>query len=60
MLALRADAAAWALYNGLVAYLAVGALYGAKFLVRSWRFGRYEGTLLEPLLRRVFPHEPRA
>lgn len=54
-LALRADPALWALYNGFLAYLAVGALYAGEFLVRAFRFGRYEGTPLEPLLRRWRP-----
>ncbi len=57
-LALSGDTAAWALYNGLVAYLLMGLLFAAEFTVRSWRFGRYGGTLVEPLFRRLFPRGP--
>ena len=48
----------WTLYTGLVSYLLVGLLYSVEFVVRSWRFGRYGGTLVEPLFRRIFPHGP--
>lgn len=54
-LALFAELATWALYTGLVSYLLVGLLFAGEFVVRAWRFGRYEGTLVEPLFRRIFP-----
>jgi uncharacterized membrane protein len=50
----------WTLYTGLVSYLFVGALYAGEFAVRSWRFRNYQGTLVEPLFRRIFPQGPRA
>lgn len=64
--ALTAGLAAWAstwiwtLYTGLVAYLLMGGLFAAEFLVRAWRFRRYEGSVLEPILRRIFPPRPSA
>jgi uncharacterized membrane protein len=60
VLALRGDLAAWALYTGGIAYLLVGLVYGAEFTVRAWRFGRYGGTLVEPVFRRWFPKGPAA
>lgn len=57
-LALAGDPLAWTLYTGLVSYLLVGLVYSVEFVVRSWRFGRYGGTLVEPLFRRIFPHGP--
>jgi uncharacterized membrane protein len=59
-LALNGDLEAWALYNGLIAYAGVGLLFAVEFTIRSWRFGRYGGTLVEPLFRRVFPRGPLA
>ena len=57
-LAAVGDREAWALYNGVVAYGLMGLLFGVEFTVRSWRFGRYGGTLAEPLFRRLFPRGP--
>jgi len=56
-LALRGDAQLWALYTGAIAYALVGLLFAIEFVVRSKRFGRYEGTLVEPLFRRLFPRD---
>jgi uncharacterized membrane protein len=56
-LALHGDAKLWALYTGIVAYLLVGLLFAVEFVVRAKRFGRYEGTLVEPLFRRLFPRD---
>jgi uncharacterized membrane protein len=56
-LALRGDPELWALYTGGVAYALVGLLFSIEFVVRSKRFGRYEGTLVEPLFRRLFPRD---
>jgi uncharacterized membrane protein len=53
-LAFFATAEAWALYTGFLAYLLVGLLFACEFVVRSWRFGRYEGTVVAPLFRRIF------
>jgi uncharacterized membrane protein len=57
-LALAADLWLWTLYTGLIAYILVGLIFAAEFLVRSWRFRNYQGTLVEPLFRRLFPHGP--
>ncbi len=45
---------AWTVYTGFASYLLVGLLFAAEFTLRSWRFGRYGGTLIEPLFRRLF------
>jgi uncharacterized membrane protein len=37
--ALFTSRAAWALYNGLIAYLLMGALFAGEWLYRRWRFG---------------------
>jgi uncharacterized membrane protein len=58
LLALRGDLAAWTLYTGVIAYLLMGILFAAELVVRARRFGRYGGTLVEPLLRRWFPKDP--
>lgn len=54
-LALRADTGLWALYTGAVAYLLAGLLFSIEFTVRAVRFRRYQGALVEPLFRRLFP-----
>lgn len=54
-LAFFATRQTWALYAGFLAYLLVGLLFACEFVVRSWRFGRYEGTVVEPVFRRIFP-----
>jgi uncharacterized membrane protein len=59
-LALEGEREAWALYNGVIAYALMGTLFAVEFTVRSWRFGRYGGTLVEPLFRRLFPRGPVA
>ncbi|MGH0030711.1 MAG: hypothetical protein ACQGVC_13030 [Myxococcota bacterium] len=59
-LALHGDPAPWALYTGGVAYALVGLLFAVEFVVRAKRFGRYEGTLVEPLFRRLFPRDGTA
>jgi uncharacterized membrane protein len=57
-LAVAGDLSLWTLYTGLVSYLLIGAVFGVEFLVRSWRFRKYQGTLVEPLFRRLFPEDP--
>jgi uncharacterized membrane protein len=54
-LALSGTREAWALYNGLLAYLLAGALFTAEYLYRHWRFRRYVGAPTDALLRRIFP-----
>lgn len=55
VLALEASVAVWALYTGFLSYLLMGTLFGIEFLYRTWRFRRYVGGPLNPLLERVFP-----
>jgi len=45
----------WTLYTGVLSYAAVGGLFAVEFVVRSWRFQRYRGSVVEPLFRRIFP-----
>jgi uncharacterized membrane protein len=54
-LALFASVAAWALYTGLVAYLLIGLLASAEYVVRKARFREYGTGLHDRLLARVFP-----
>jgi uncharacterized membrane protein len=37
--AFAASRETWVLYNGLIAYLLMGALFGGEWLFRRWRFG---------------------
>jgi uncharacterized membrane protein len=46
---------AWALYNGFLTYIAMGALFSAEFIYRHWRFRRYVGLPTDVLFRRLFP-----
>ncbi len=57
-LAITGQLEIWALYNGLLAYLALGTLFVVEYLYRHYRFRRYFGAFTDPVLRRVFP--PRA
>ena len=57
-LALQADIWIWTLYTGLIAYLLMGVIFATEFVVRSWRFRNYQGSLVEPLFRRLFPQGP--
>ncbi len=54
-LALSGSLAAWALWTGVLSYLAIAALFAIELTVRSWRFRRYGGGPLDALLSRVFP-----
>jgi len=55
VLALDASRESWALYTGVIAYLALGALVAAEYVYRHWRFRRYVGAPTDSLLRRLFP-----
>lgn len=57
-LAVSGELAQWTAYTGGVAYVLMGMLFTAEFTYRTWRFRRYEGGLLDPVFRRIFP--PRA
>jgi len=54
-LAIRASVAGWALYTGLLSYVLMALLFAAELLYRTWRFRRYHGGFLNPLLERMFP-----
>jgi uncharacterized membrane protein len=58
-LALFAELWLWTLYTGVVSYGLVGILFAVEFVVRSWRFQRYAGSVVEPLFRRIFPPPPQ-
>ncbi|MEM9457076.1 MAG: hypothetical protein AAGF11_23055 [Myxococcota bacterium] len=53
---------AWTTYNGLVAYILMGTMFGVEYSVRKYRFGRLGTHLLDRILRRTFEalgHPPR-
>ena len=47
----------WTLYTGGIAYAGMGVLFVGEFVYRAWRFRRYQGSALEPVLRRLFPDD---
>lgn len=51
LLALLAPLAWWALYNGLIAYLLIGAIGAVEYAVRKRRFGRFGANPLDRALR---------
>lgn len=51
---------AWALYNGFLAYIAMGILFGIELTYRYWRFRRYEGAATDALFRWLFPPKGQA
>jgi len=55
LLALYGTLEAWTVYNGVLAYVLVGTLLAAERVYRYWRFRNYQGGLLDPVFRRVFP-----
>jgi uncharacterized membrane protein len=54
-LALYRSLAWWTLYTGLLAYLLIGALFATEMVYRYWRFRPYDGSVTDPLFRRIFP-----
>ncbi|MBW2288210.1 MAG: hypothetical protein JRG80_14905 [Deltaproteobacteria bacterium] len=50
-LALYGDLALWTLYTGLLSYGFIGLLLAAEFVVRSWKFGRNDGGVVDRVLR---------
>lgn len=54
-LALNGTPAQWATYTGLIAYLLVGTLFSAEYVYRHYRFRRYLGAPMDPVLRKFFP-----
>ncbi len=55
LLALYGTLEAWSVYNGILAYVLIGILLAAERVYRYWRFRNYQGGLLDPVFRRVFP-----
>jgi uncharacterized membrane protein len=45
---------AWAAYNGVVGYIAMGMLFGIEYTVRKYRFGRLGDHALDRGLRWIF------
>lgn len=53
-LALLATMEAWTTYNGLIAYILMGTMFGVEYSVRKYRFGRLGTHLVDRTLRRIF------
>lgn len=45
----------WALYNGLIAYILMGALFTVEYIVRKATFRRFDDTLADRVLAAVLP-----
>lgn len=43
---------AWTTYNGLVAYVLMGLMFGIEYTIRKAKFGRWRGHMLDRILRR--------
>jgi len=59
-LALYGDIALWTLHTGLLSYGFIGLLLAAEFIVRSWRFSRNAGGIVDRVLRRNRPEVRRS
>lgn len=53
-----ASVSAWALYNGVIAYVLIGVLGGTEYIVRKAKFREYGSGLHDRLIARVFPPRP--
>lgn len=54
-LALAAPLSWWALYTGIIAYVLIGVLATAEYIVRKERFREYGSGLHDRILARLFP-----
>jgi uncharacterized membrane protein len=45
----------WSLYNGLIAYGAIGLLFTTELFYRHWRFRRYVGLPTDAFFKKLFP-----
>jgi uncharacterized membrane protein len=45
----------WSLYNGLIAYGAMGLLFTTELFYRHWRFRRYVGLPTDAFFKKLFP-----
>lgn len=59
LLAWLAPVRIWALYTGLVAYVLIGALTAAEYMVRKYNFRDYSDRLHDRWLSRLFPPQPQ-
>jgi len=50
-----AELGVWSLYNGFIAYCAIGLLFTAELCYRYWRFRRYVGLPTDFFFKRIFP-----
>ena len=42
-------------YTGGLSYLLLDTLFGVELVYRHWRFRPYDGSITDPLFRKVFP-----
>jgi uncharacterized membrane protein len=54
-LALSASLEWWIFYTGGLSYLLIGILFGTELVYRYWRFRPYDGSITDPLFRKIFP-----
>lgn len=54
-LALYASLAWWTLYTGALSYVLIGIVFATELVYRYWRFRPYDGSITDPLFRRIFP-----
>ncbi len=54
-LALYASLEWWTFYTGGLSYLLIGILFGTELVYRYWRFRPYDGSITDPLFRKIFP-----
>lgn len=47
--------AVWTVYTGVVSYVLVGLLFAGEYLYRKWKFRRFQGSLIDRLLREFIP-----
>lgn len=50
-----ATLAVWSLYNGFIAYCAIGLLFTVELCYRYWRFRHYVGLPTDAFFKRIFP-----
>lgn len=60
LLAAFAPRAWWALYAGLLSYIALGIGFAIEFTIRKYRFRRYGSNPLDRVYRRLFPPRDEA
>ncbi len=53
-LAFHGDMELWTIYTGLIGYVLMGTLFAAEYVYRQWRFRRYVGSALDPIMKWFF------